>query len=87
MNNFLILLNGILAPPGIVEIRKLNSAEHGSFVLATIDAAKVGGKKLTHIDVLEVRASNVVRRYHTDKFGEPKDGKIISKCFGVDNIF
>jgi hypothetical protein len=87
VNNFLILVNGVLAPPGIADIRKLNSADKGSFVRASIDVEKLNGKKLGYFDVLEVRASNIVRRYHTSEFAEPKDGKVHADCFGVDNIF
>jgi hypothetical protein len=86
MNNYVILINGILAPPGIVEIRKANSSVDGQFVHATMDKNQMGEKKLKYLDVFEVRASNVVRRYHADKFTDDDD-KIKCRCFGVDNTF
>ena len=86
MNNYVILINGILAPPGIVEIRKANSSVDGQFVHATMDKEKMGEKKLKYLDVFEMRASNVVRRYHSKEFKDT-DGKISCRCFGVENTF
>lgn len=67
MNQFLFYLQGRLLAPGFFDIRIANSANDGRVAILTVGSDKIG-EELAEIgiDVLEVRASNVVRRFRYD---------------------
>ena len=66
MNTFLFYVNGQLMAPDYFSARLANSANDGRLAILTVPTDVVPKRDdLAHfdIDVLEVRASNVVRRY------------------------
>lgn len=106
MNDFLIYINGVLVAPDLFDIRSANGANIGRYLQITAPEDDVrdacqGAKKLTHIDVLEVRASNVVKRYRYKKTDEKDDNfvrldanpdeklpaRVRFRCLGVPNSF
>ena len=79
MNDYVIFVNGQLAPAtdhGFT-IAQLNSEKNGRYLRLT--STREGIKRL---DVFEIRASNIVRRYQCL---EPKGG--VFECLSVANSF
>lgn len=69
MNDFIIFVDGRMVAPDFFNLRK-GTAENGSFVRATTDKlVEAPGD----IDILEVRASSVVRRHRWQLDGENYD--------------
>jgi hypothetical protein len=106
VNNFLIYINGLLMPPNLFDVRTANGANIGRYLQLTgpedeVRNACQGAKKLASIDVLEVRASNVVKRYRYDKAEDNDDNfvrlaaneddklpaRVRFRCLGVPNSF
>lgn len=80
MNDFIIYINGMLAAPNLFEIRLANTV-NGKYLQITGHEDKVrdacqGAKKLVSVDVMEVRASKVVKRYRYEKSEENDDNFI-----------
>lgn len=105
MNQYLIYINGLLMSPNLFDVRSANGANIGRYLQLTgpeddVRDACQGAKKLTHIDVLEVRASNVVKRYRYEKKDEDDNfvrldanpdeklpARVRFRCLGVPNSF
>ena len=95
MNDFLIYVDGRLVPQDMFDTRSLNSANKGRYLQLTAPAEKLD-KKVQHVEVVEIRASSIVKRYayRAKDQGEPKildneDGgkRIAFNCFGLKNSF
>lgn len=89
MNDFIFFVNGIMAPPELIsDGQKGTGADVGSYVRISMAADKFEGVKF--IDALEVRASNVTKRYHwrrgDDNFKVAGD-RVKIRCPGLDNTF
>jgi hypothetical protein len=106
VNDFIIYINGILVGPSLFDARSGNAANKGRYLQLTApedDVRKAcrGEKKLETIDVLEVRASNVIKRYRYEKAEENDDNlvrlapneedklpaRVRFRLFGVPNSF
>lgn len=106
VNDYLIYINGILVSPDLFEARAQTTSS-GRFMQLTAETAKIKAEREGHpggirsIDVLEVRASNVVRRYRYEHDKENNEGFIKLpanedtgekerarfRCAGVTNSF
>ena len=105
MNDFVIYINGLLVPPNLFAVRAANEANVGRCLRLTAPEEAVrdacnGSKKLTSIDVMEVRASNFVKRYRYEKSERDDDfervppnedeklpARVRFRCLGVPNSF
>jgi hypothetical protein len=106
VNDFVIYINGMLMSPNLFDVRAANGANIGRYLQLTgpeeeVREACQGAKKLTCIDVLEVRASNVVKRYRYEKSDDNDDNfvrldanpdeklpaRVRFRCLGVPNSF
>ena len=107
MNDYIIYINGMLVGPSLFEARGGNSPNIGRHLQIIAHEDKVrdacdGVKKLKSIDVLEVRASNIVKRYRYEKSGDEKDenftrlppneedklpARVRFRCVGVSSSF
>jgi len=90
MNDYLIFVNGQLAPHDVFKATQLNSANLGKFLRLSSEALK---KIPERIDVLEVRASSITKRYawktgDVHKKIESDDGaQDIFNCVGIPSTF
>jgi hypothetical protein len=86
MNDYIIYVNGILAPAGHgFKTTILTGSDRGRYLRLTSDTPLKDVPK--RIDIFEVRASNIVRRY---QWSPPEDGKLSDAgfdCLGVSNAF
>lgn len=96
MNAYVMFLNGLLLPPSLFDVEPGNSSSVGRFLRLTIDREKLRPwfkTELRDIDILEVRASNIIHRYRWAKGdGDVKElagdkVQIQFQCLTVANDF